>query len=91
MTQDAVVGAALAALPAAATTLTPVLNATGVLLHTNLGRAPLSAAARAAVQRAAGTCDVELDLGSGRRGPRGRRGGGRAAGRGAPRPRPRTW
>ena len=44
--QDAVVDAALDALPAAATTLTPVLNATGVLLHTNLGRAPLSAAAR---------------------------------------------
>ncbi len=69
--QDAVVDAALDALPAAATTLTPVLNATGVLLHTNLGRAPLSAAARAAVARAAGPCDVELDLATGRRGPRG--------------------
>jgi len=32
-------------LPASATTLLPVINATGVLLHTNLGRAPLSAAA----------------------------------------------
>ncbi len=71
MSPDAVVGAALAALPAAATALSPVLNATGVLLHTNLGRAPLSAAARTAVARAAGTCDVELDLDSGQRGPRG--------------------
>ena len=43
------VDAVLDALPAAATTLRPVLNATGVLLHTNLGRAPLSAAARAAL------------------------------------------
>ena len=68
---EAVIGAALAALPVAGCSLTPVLNATGVLLHTNLGRAPLSAAAREAVQRAAGTCDVELDLGTGRRGPRG--------------------
>ncbi len=69
---DAVADAALAALPAAVTGLRPVLNATGVLLHTNLGRAPLSAAAREALQIAAGTCDVELDLGTGRRGPRGR-------------------
>src|SRR6185312_15959101 len=41
------------------------------LVHTNLGRAPLSVAARAAVLAAAGTTDVELDLASGRRGPRG--------------------
>ncbi len=66
-----VVGAALDALPPTATTLRPVLNATGVLLHTNLGRAPLSDAARAALAVAAGTCDVELDLGTGERGPRG--------------------
>ena len=65
--------AALAALPATACGLRPVLNATGVLLHTNLGRAPLSAAARAALDLAAGTCDVELDLATG---GRGRRGGG---------------
>jgi L-seryl-tRNA(Ser) seleniumtransferase len=68
---DAVVGAVLDALPPTATGLRPVLNATGVLLHTNLGRAPLSAAARAALDVAAGTCDVELDLASGGRGPRG--------------------
>lgn len=48
----------------------PVLNATGVLLHTNLGRAPLSAEARAAALAAAGTCDLELELDSGKRGSR---------------------
>ncbi len=68
---DAVVQAVLDALPAAATALRPVLNATGVLLHTNLGRAPLSAAARAALELAAGTCDIELDLATGGRGRRG--------------------
>ncbi|GAA0350303.1 L-seryl-tRNA(Sec) selenium transferase [Micropruina glycogenica] len=55
----------------ATTSLTPVLNATGVIVHTNLGRAPLSDAAMAAVQSAAGYVDVELDLTTGRRGPRG--------------------
>ncbi|WP_166533180.1 L-seryl-tRNA(Sec) selenium transferase [Blastococcus xanthinilyticus] len=58
-------------LPATAASLRPVLNATGVLVHTNLGRAPLSPAAVAAVVAASGTTDVELDLGTGRRGPRG--------------------
>ncbi|MCE0765632.1 L-seryl-tRNA(Sec) selenium transferase [Pseudonocardia kujensis] len=66
-----VADAALAALPRTATRLRPVLNATGVLLHTNLGRAPLSAAAREALAVAAGTCDVELDLATGTRGRRG--------------------
>jgi L-seryl-tRNA(Ser) seleniumtransferase len=66
-----VVDAVLGDLPRSATRLRPVLNATGVLLHTNLGRAPLSAAAREAVAVAAGTCDVELDLGTGGRGRRG--------------------
>ncbi|GAA2573220.1 L-seryl-tRNA(Sec) selenium transferase [Pseudonocardia hydrocarbonoxydans] len=66
-----VAATALAALPATPTALTPVVNATGVLLHTNLGRAPLSAAARAALDVAAGTCDVELDLATGGRGARG--------------------
>jgi L-seryl-tRNA(Ser) seleniumtransferase len=65
------VEAVLAVLPATAGTLRPVLNATGVLVHTNLGRAPLSAAAVAAVVAASGTTDVELDLATGRRGPRG--------------------
>lgn len=66
-----VVAETLAALPESASSARPVLNATGVLLHTNLGRAPLSAAARDALLRAAGTTDVELDLHTGRRGPRG--------------------
>lgn len=47
-----------------------VINATGTVLHTNLGRAPLSAAAREAALAASGACDLELDLGSGRRGSR---------------------
>jgi L-seryl-tRNA(Ser) seleniumtransferase len=63
---------AVAALPGTAASLRPVLNATGVLLHTNLGRAPLSAAAVQALSEAAGPTDVELDLGSGRRAARGR-------------------
>ncbi len=48
-----------------------VVNATGVVLHTNLGRAPLSEAARAAVLEAAGYATVEYDLAAGRRGRRG--------------------
>ncbi len=48
-----------------------VVNATGVVLHTNLGRAPLSAAARAAVAEAAGYAAVEYDLAAGTRGRRG--------------------
>jgi L-seryl-tRNA(Ser) seleniumtransferase len=68
----AVADAAAASLPPLAATLTPVINATGVLLHTNLGRAPLSAAARTAIQAAAGSTDVEFDLASGQRGRRGR-------------------
>ncbi|HEV7883644.1 MAG TPA: hypothetical protein VGO81_08740, partial [Solirubrobacteraceae bacterium] len=48
-----------------------VLNATGVVVHTNLGRAPLSAQAREAVARAAeGYSNLELDLRSGTRGSR---------------------
>src|ERR1051325_7801906 len=39
-----------------------VINATGVVLHTNLGRAPLSEAARAAIAAAAGYCSLEYDV-----------------------------
>ncbi|HUM02345.1 MAG TPA: L-seryl-tRNA(Sec) selenium transferase [Thermoanaerobaculia bacterium] len=49
----------------------PVVNATGVLLHTNLGRAPLAAAALDAARRAGGYCTLEFDPESGRRGRRG--------------------
>jgi L-seryl-tRNA(Ser) seleniumtransferase len=69
---DDVADAAIAALPCSAASLRRVVNATGVLVHTNLGRAPLSAAAVDAVRTAAGATDVELDLATGRRGRRGR-------------------
>ena len=49
----------------------PVINATGVIIHTNLGRSPLSrAATEAAVAAAQGYSDLELDLNTGRRGSR---------------------
>ncbi|MFJ8579689.1 L-seryl-tRNA(Sec) selenium transferase [Micromonospora sp. NPDC093277] len=70
ITPDRVRDAALAELPAPAPRT--VLNATGVVLHTNLGRAPLPAAAVAAIVAAAGHTDVELDLRTGRRARRGR-------------------
>jgi L-seryl-tRNA(Ser) seleniumtransferase len=48
-----------------------VMNATGVIVHTNLGRAPLAPAARVAVARAAaGYANLELDLGTGTRASR---------------------
>lgn len=51
--------------------LSLVINATGVILHTNLGRAPLSAAAAQAVQRVAvGYATLEYDLDAGKRGSR---------------------
>ncbi|GAA4785259.1 L-seryl-tRNA(Sec) selenium transferase [Actinomycetospora chlora] len=68
---EAVADEAVASLPPTAASMRPVVNATGVLLHTNLGRAPLSAAARTALDAAAGTTDVELDLATGGRGRRG--------------------
>jgi len=55
------------------TGLQRVINATGVIIHTNLGRAPLSAAARAAVAAASGYCTLEYDLATGKRGRRGAR------------------
>jgi L-seryl-tRNA(Ser) seleniumtransferase len=69
---EEVPGAAAAALPDRATSLRTVINATGVVLHTNLGRAPLSDAAVDAVVAVAGYTDVELDLATGRRARRGR-------------------
>ena len=51
--------------------LRPVINATGVLLHTNLGRAPLSKEAISAMEAVAkGYCNLEYDLDSGTRGSR---------------------
>ena len=51
--------------------LRPVINATGVVLHTNLGRAPLAAVAREAVLGIAdGFSNLEYDLASGARGSR---------------------
>ncbi|NLE75348.1 MAG: L-seryl-tRNA(Sec) selenium transferase [Chloroflexi bacterium] len=52
-------------------TLTPVVNATGVIIHTNLGRAPLSDAALAAMQAAGqGYSNLEYALEAGQRGSR---------------------
>ncbi|MGI8787904.1 MAG: L-seryl-tRNA(Sec) selenium transferase [Pyrinomonadaceae bacterium] len=51
-----------------------VINATGVIVHTNLGRAPLSDAARTAlIENASGYCNLEYDLTTGKRGRRGAR------------------
>jgi len=55
----------------AAPSLAPVINATGVVLHTNLGRAPLALAARQAIDRiAAGYTNLEYDVSAGARGSR---------------------
>jgi len=51
--------------------LRPVLNVSGILVHTNLGRVPLAAAALEAIRRtAAGYCNLEFDLATGQRGSR---------------------
>ncbi len=51
--------------------LRPVINATGVIIHTNLGRAPLSLAARRAMEAVArGYSNLEYDLDAGERGSR---------------------
>jgi L-seryl-tRNA(Ser) seleniumtransferase len=66
---DAAVRAAVTRLAEAS--LAPVINATGVVLHTNLGRAPLAPAAIAALTRVAqGYSSLEYDLGRGARGSR---------------------
>ena len=54
----------------AAPSLARAINATGVVLHTNLGRAPLAAAARRAVADAAGYAVLEIDAATGVRGSR---------------------
>jgi L-seryl-tRNA(Ser) seleniumtransferase len=51
--------------------LRPIINASGIILHTNLGRAPLSQEARTAMETvAAGYCNLEFDLDRGTRGSR---------------------
>jgi L-seryl-tRNA(Ser) seleniumtransferase len=67
-----VVDVVLATLPIRPTSLRPVINATGVVLHTNLGRAVLSRAVLEAITAVSGATDVELDLETGRRARRGR-------------------
>ncbi len=50
--------------------LYPVINATGVVIHTNLGRAPLSMAAQQAMQETSAYSNLEYDLSAGQRGSR---------------------
>jgi L-seryl-tRNA(Ser) seleniumtransferase len=69
---EAVVEEAVGHVQRPPSSLVPVLNATGVIVHTNLGRAPLHRAAIDAVAAAAAYSCVELDLGTGRRAKRGR-------------------
>lgn len=69
---DALAEQAAARLDAdAAPKLRPVINATGVVLHTNLGRSPLhESAARAAYEAGRGYLNLEMDLGTGKRSSR---------------------
>ncbi|EWT00620.1 selenocysteine synthase [Intrasporangium oryzae NRRL B-24470] len=72
ITPEEVPAAAEAALPRRPTSLRAVINATGVVVHTNIGRAPLSAGAIEALSLAAGYVDVEYDAETGARARRGR-------------------
>ena len=68
---DVIMARAVGLASRVATGMRPVINATGVILHTNLGRAPLPRAAIDAVVRAAGSyTDLEVDRTTGRRGTR---------------------
>lgn len=73
MTLDEVVGAVVSELARMQNlALTPVLNATGIIVHTNLGRAPISEAMMTkAMVVAAGYSNLEFDIGQGGRGGRG--------------------
>ncbi len=69
---DVVAAVAAAAAAALSARARPVINATGVVLHTNLGRAPLSRRAVSALAASAGHyTSIEIDLATGRRGARG--------------------
>lgn len=68
---DIAVAEVLRRLPTSASLMQSVINATGVVLHTNLGRAPLSEPAVTALCEAAGYVGLEFDLTSGNRGVRG--------------------
>ena len=71
ITPEQVADAAVAELPATAATLTPVINATGVIVHTNLGRAPLAPAALERVREVgAAYSNLEYSLEDGVRGSR---------------------
>jgi L-seryl-tRNA(Ser) seleniumtransferase len=68
---DLIARARVVLLELESSSLRRVLNATGVIVHTNLGRAPLPAAARDALQAVAeGYSNLELELETGRRGSR---------------------
>src|SRR5215213_4211129 len=69
---DAIVARVAARVEATSTPmLRPVINATGIVLHTNLGRSPIAeSAARAAYEAARGYLNLELDLGTGKRSSR---------------------